>query len=52
MKRNGFLYVLIWTLFILLIAGLTFGVYTLLNREEDPDDDRSSIQRSRDYGSF
>jgi hypothetical protein len=39
MKRNGFLYVLIWTLFILLIAGLTFGVYTLLNREKDPDDD-------------
>lgn len=39
MRRNGFLYVLIWTLVILLFAGLSFGVYTLLNPDEDPDDD-------------
>jgi len=39
MRRNGFLYVLIWTLVILLFAGLSFGVYTLLNQDEDPDDD-------------
>jgi hypothetical protein len=39
MKRNGFLYVLIWTLIILLIAGLTFGIYTLFNGTGDPDDD-------------
>lgn len=39
MRRNGFLYVLIWTLVILLFTGLSFGVYTLLNQDEDPDDD-------------
>lgn len=39
MRRNGFLYVLIWTLVILLFAGLSFGVYTILNQDEDPDDD-------------
>jgi hypothetical protein len=39
MKRNGFLYVIIWTLVILLIVGLTYGVFTLFNGEKDPDDD-------------
>lgn len=39
MKRNGFLYVLIWTLVVLLIAGLSYGVFTLFNVPEDPDDD-------------
>jgi hypothetical protein len=39
MRRNGFIYVLIWTLVILLIAGLTYGAFTLFNNEKDPDDD-------------
>jgi hypothetical protein len=39
MKRNGFIYVLIWTLVILLIVGLTYGLVTLFNGEKDPDDD-------------
>ena len=39
MKRNGFLHVLIWVLAILLFAGVTFGIYTFLNQDEDPDDD-------------
>lgn len=39
MRRNGFIYVLIWTLVILLIAGLTYGVFTLFNNDKDPDDD-------------
>jgi hypothetical protein len=39
MRRSGFIYVLIWTLVILLIAGLTYGAFTLFNNEKDPDDD-------------
>ncbi len=39
MKRNGFIHVLIWTLVILLIVGLTYGVFTLFNGEKDPVDD-------------
>lgn len=39
MRRNGFIYVLIWTLVILLIVGLTYGVFTLFNAGKDPDDD-------------
>ena len=39
MKRNGLIYVLVWTLVILLLVGLTYGVMTLFNGVKDPDDD-------------
>ena len=39
MRRNGFINVLIWTLVILLIVGLTYGVFTLFNGAKEPDDD-------------
>lgn len=39
MRRNGFLNVLIWTLVILLIVGLTYGVFTFFNSVKDPDED-------------
>ena len=39
MRRSGFINVLIWTLIILLIVGLTYGVFTLFNGAKDPDED-------------
>jgi hypothetical protein len=39
MRRNGFIYVLIWTLVVLLLAGLTYGAFMFFNNEKDPDDD-------------
>ncbi len=39
MKPNAFLKVLIGTLVILLLVGLTYGVMTLLDSQKDPDDD-------------
>ncbi|MDP3306186.1 MAG: hypothetical protein Q8S15_08940 [Erysipelotrichaceae bacterium] len=39
MRRNGFINVLIWTLVILLIVGLTYGVFTLFNGVKYPDED-------------
>lgn len=39
MRRSGFINVLIWTLVILLIVGLTYGVFTLFNGAKDPDED-------------
>lgn len=39
MRRNGFINVLIGTLVILLIVGLTYGVFTFFNGAKDPDDD-------------
>jgi hypothetical protein len=39
MKLSAFLKVIIGTLVILLLVGLTYGVMTIMNPQEDPDDD-------------